>query len=390
MKAIIDIHKALCDKEEPEIIVQAPIVCTLFGAFADACQGYSILSCGNLHLTIAISRRKDNLVRVFKSNGNDKKRFALNALRFRKEDRWANYVKAIIAVLIKDGHSLCGMNITLSGEGLEVDSTSLSTSCGIATILALDDLFHLNLNQQTQVRIVHQANTSFNNETCRIGDILTILNGIEGQVVFFDHQHSTCKFVEYPFHGESSRYKSIIFDSKVPSQAMIEENLLAHKLTNRAFHKLQAFYKDLPKRDIPESDITSRIIPIEEKYRQACSYVLRETKITLDALHQLEQNDVVLYGRLMNRAQVDLRDKLEVTCPEVDWLTKRASEIDGCIGAKLVFNGISGSVLVMITEEALPTYLERMEDYGHIFGFNPTWKEFYPQGCAKILYSSRH
>lgn len=389
MKTIIDIHKALCEKEEPEVIVQAPIVCTLFGAFADACQGYSLLSCGNLSLTIAISRRKDNLVRVFKNNGSDKKRFALNALRFRKEDRWANYVKAVIAVLVKEGHSLCGMNITLEGDGLSADNTSLSTSCGIATILALNEMFSLELQQQTLVRIVHQANTSFNNETCRIGDILTVLNGIKGKVVFFDHQHSSSKFVDYPFENETCLYKSIIFDSKVPAQAMIEENRLAHEITHVAFNKLHSFYKDIPKRDIPETDITSRITPIEEKYRQICSYVLREAKITYEALHQLEQNDVVLYGRLMNRAQVDLRDKLEVTCPEVDWLTKRASEIDGCIGAKLVFNGTSGSVLVMISEEALPYYLERMEDYGHIFGFNPTWKEFFPQGCARILYSSK-
>jgi galactokinase len=85
MKTIVSRHKALCENSEPAVIVQAPIVCTLFGAFAEACLGYSLLSCGDLSITISVSKRKDNLVKVYKSNGVDKKRFALNALRFRKE-----------------------------------------------------------------------------------------------------------------------------------------------------------------------------------------------------------------------------------------------------------------------------------------------------------------
>jgi len=387
MKTIVSKHKSLCENSEPDVIVRAPIICTLFGDFAEACLGYSLLACGNLSITVAISKRKDNLVKVYKTNSVDKKRFALNALRFRKEDRWANYVKGVIAVIIKEGYSVCGMDITLEGDGLLTDNVSLSTSLAIATAMGMNNLFNYGFNQQTIVRIVHLANTTFNNETCRVGDLLTLLNGKQGKLVFFDHQHSTSRFVNYPFYGENAPYKTIIFDSKVPPQAMIEENLAAHELTIVAFKKLYSNYKDIPMRDIPESDITSRIIPLNEKYRQICSYVLRETKITLEALNQLEQNEPVLYGRLMNREQVDLRDKLEITCPEVDWLTKRAGEIEGCKGAKLVFDGNSGSVLIMISEKALPQYLERMEDYGHIFGFNPTWREFIPEDGAKILYS---
>jgi len=389
MKTIVSRHKALCENSEPAVIVQAPIVCTLFGAFAEACLGYSLLSCGDLSITISVSKRKDNLVKVYKSNGVDKKRFALNALRFRKEDRWANYIKGVIAVFIKEGYKVSGMDFTISGDGLQADNISLSTSLATATALALNNLYEFKFSQQAIVRLVHLANTTFNGETCRVGDLLTVLNGRAKELVFFDHQHSTYEYVSFPFCEEGAKYKPIMFDSKVPSQAMIDENLYAHEFTVEAFRKLYSNYKDIPMRDIPETDITSRIIPLDEKYRQVCGYVLRETKLTYDALQQLRANEPIMYGRLMNRAQVDLRDKLEVTCPEVDWLTKRASEIEGCKGAKLVFNGNSGAVLVLISEEALPKYIERLDDYGHIFGFNPTWSMFVPTEGAKILYSIR-
>lgn len=387
MNNIIARHKKNYDKVEPQVIAKAPIVCTLFGAFADACQGYSILCCGINSVLIAISKRNDNLIKVFKADGSDRKRFAINALRFRKEDRWANYVKAVIAVLIKEGHSFVGMNITLDGDGLNSDNTSLSTSLAIATCLALNSLFKLELNQQDIVRVVHQANTSFNNEICRIGDLMTLLNGLENKVVFFDHQHSTYQFVEYPFTQERSQYKTVIIDSKIPPQAMREENIFAHKLTQLALYKLHAFYKDIPRREIPEKDIASRIIPIEEKYRNICVFTLRESRFAQEAKNLLEQNQAVLYGRVMNRAQVDLRDKLEITCPEVDWLVKRAGEIEGCKGAHLVFDGNSGSIMLLISEEALEIYHEKMEEYGHIFGFEPTWKDFSPTKSAEILFT---
>jgi len=386
MNNIITKHKKNYDKIEPQVIAKAPIVCTLFGAFADACQGYSVLCCGINSVTIAISKSNDNLVKVIKADGSDRKRFAINALRFRKEDRWANYVKAVIAVLIKEGHSFVGMNITLDGNGLNSDNTSLSTSLALATCLALDSLFKLKLSQQDIVRVVHQANTSFNNETCRIGDLMTLLNGIEDQVVFFDHQHSTYQFVDFPFGKPESKYKAIIVDSKIPSQAMREENLIAHKLTQEALDKLHVFYKDIPRREIPEKDIASRIIPIEEKYRNICVFALRESRFAQEAKNLLEQNQPVLYGRVMNRAEVDLRDKLEITCPEVDWLVKRASELEGCKGAHLVFDGNSGSIMLLISDEALELYQDKMEEYGHIFGFEPTWKNFVPTGKAKVLF----
>jgi len=386
MNNIIATHKKFFEKKEPQVIAKAPIICTLFGAFAESCQGFSLLCCGVHSVIISISKRSDNLIKVYKADGSDRKRFAINALRFRKEDRWSNYVKAVIAVLIKEGHSFVGMDITLDGDGLNSDTTSLSTSLAIATCLAVNELYKLSLRQQDIVRVVHQANTSFNNETCRISDIMTLLNGKDDSVVFFDHQHSTYQFIDFPFIKEKSEFFTVTIDSKIPSAAMRDENIYAHKLTNEALDKLYLHYKDMPRRDIPEKDVASRIIPIDEKYRNVSVFVLRESRFAQEAKNMLEQNQAVLYGRVMNRSEVDLRDKLEITCPEIDWLVKRAVEIDGCKGAHLVFDGNSGSIMLLINESSLALYQEKMEEYGHIFGFVSTWQEFRPTKKAEVLF----
>jgi galactokinase len=111
-----------------------------------------------------------------------------------------------------------------------------------------------------------------------------------------------------------------------------------------------------------------------------------ESRLTNDCATLLSQKDAVLYGKTMNRIQSGLRDLFEVTCPEVDWLTKRASETAGCLGSVLICNGFSGNVMVLLSKQSLPSYINRLEEYEHIFGFHPRWYIFQSGGCAKVVF----
>ncbi|MFA7370483.1 MAG: hypothetical protein WCY78_00995, partial [Sphaerochaetaceae bacterium] len=98
----------------------------------------------------------------------------------------------------------------------------------------------------------------------------------------------------------------------------------------------------------------------------------------------LAQKDMVGYGKVLNKVQAGLRDIFEVTCPEIDWLTKRAIELNGCLGASMISTGTSGTILVLISRESIALYITRMEEYEHIFGFKPTYKSYMPAGRLKI------
>ena len=41
------------------------------------------------------------------------------------------------------------------------------------------------------------------------------------------------------------------------------------------------------------------------------------------------------FGKLMNRSHESLRDQYEVSCPELDWLVKRAWETEGVYGSRM-------------------------------------------------------
>ena len=103
-------------KKKVEVLAQVPGVVTLMGAFSDFCNGYCIAGTGALGLRVAMSARDDNLVRVYDATKSDKKHFNLNSLKYRKEDRWANYVKAVFSILSEEGVTFPhGFDITLKG-----------------------------------------------------------------------------------------------------------------------------------------------------------------------------------------------------------------------------------------------------------------------------------
>lgn len=88
--------------ETPLVIAQVPGTCTLLGSYADACKGWSLVGTDASTLFVAVSLRDDQLVRLTNATLNDRKRFSLGNIKYRKEDRWGNYLKGVIAVLANE------------------------------------------------------------------------------------------------------------------------------------------------------------------------------------------------------------------------------------------------------------------------------------------------
>ncbi len=369
---------------EPAVVVRVPAPYTLMGAFSDYCKGRCITATGVQGLLLSVSRRDDQMVRMFNATLNDRKRCSLTNIKFRKEDRWGNYIKGVISELYGEGMHVGGMNITIDGELLHCENSVLCSALSVATAMAINELFHLKLDQSALLRIAFLACTSFNNEMCRISDMLTMLRGEDGKLMIFDLQHVSYSLFEYPFPADG-KVIGLVVESRIPPHAMREELASRRVATKDAFDKLRRQYPIGSLRDYPEQELKERSIPMDEDSRHILSYVLSESKLVMDGYNQLAQKDAVLYGKTMNRVQGGLRDLMEISCPEVDWLTKRASEIPGCLGSGMIATGLSGTVFVLLRDTALPLYLNRLEEYEHIFGFRPRWSVFKPQSKAKIM-----
>ena len=133
-------------------------------------------------------------------------------------------------------------------------------------------------------------------------------------------------------------------------------------------------------------DLKSHIIPgLTEHERRTCEYVISETLATEKGFRGLETSDSRLFAKQLSSIFFGMRDVFEITCPEVDWLIKRASETDGVFGASLVSNGATGSIFVVLDESGEAAYRTVLEDYQRIFDFTPEVRRFVPGGSIKVI-----
>jgi galactokinase len=115
---------------------------------------------------------------------------------------------------------------------------------------------------------------------------------------------------------------------------------------------------------------------------------VEENERVREAESSLRRGDIVSFGKLMNRSHESLRDQYEVSCPELDWLVKRAWETEGVYGSRMTGAGFGGCTVTLIEENAIPKYESRLEAYERIFSFKPETILSHPADGAKIVYEN--
>ncbi|MFA6933781.1 MAG: galactokinase [Sphaerochaetaceae bacterium] len=381
---IIDKHMKEFEAE-PEVIVEVPGVLVLFGQFADHFKGYALCGANELRLYVSISKRPDSMVRISNSFSNDHKRFSLSTsasgIKFRKEDRWGNYVKGAIAETLSSG-SLTGMNIALNGDLLACDNETVASAVGLGITMAIDRLYDLNMDKNVIIRNIFHSCTVFCSENCKYMTLLTMLNAKPGKLLAYDMQKIDYSYVGFPFVEGMERM--LVVESKIPQSAMREEVENSQASMKTAVDKLRKYYARGSLREFPENELKDRIVPIDEESRQICLFLLDESKVSKEAPKLFETADALHIGRSLSRIEKGLRDNLELTCPEVDWLIKRAGENPSCLGSCMVSTGNSGSILMMFGKEGIGSFREKLEEYEHIFGFKAKWS-YYTPGCGACV-----
>ena len=108
---------------------------------------------------------------------------------------------------------------------------------------------------------------------------------------------------------------------------------------------------------------------LPESIRRRCLFILEEVRRVSEAEDLLARGDLAGFGRIVNKSQAGLRNLLEVSCPEVDWLVKRSSEIEGTLCSRLTGKGFGGCTISIMSRSAVEEYKGRLEEYERIFGF---------------------
>jgi len=91
--------------------------------------------------------------------------------------------------------------------------------------------------------------------------------------------------------------------------------------------------------------------------RDAFLHVTGEALRVTAAVKAMEAGDAATFGRLLLESHASLRDRLKVSCPELDCLVNAAME-SGALGARLTGAGFGGCAVVFAAKRDLPAVRE--------------------------------
>ncbi len=363
----------------PDIIVEVPQPVTLLGAFSDYIKGYSLMCTIGDGISIACSMRTDNSVKVFNSIKQDKKKFIVNNIKYRKEDKWANAVKAIISSFQAEGYKITGLSFTLSGAPTEGDEYNAMIFVGVAKIL--NSLFILNLKDSELLKLSIRANNFSEEYKAKERDLITIFESKENTMLFFDLALN--KHIQ--FSVSSEQLSGHILDPAMPFSVL---DPLLDEFKEVLVPVVASLSVSFPGEDIKsisEKELRLYFNKLLELDRHCIEYIIEESNLAKKGYEMLSSGDYQNFGKLLFQQQRILQNKAELTSPETDWLTKRAQEIPAVIGIAQISLGRPGLMLLLIASNDEVSYTERLEEYDRIFGFHPTISSFIPSGSVKVL-----
>ena len=365
----------------PEIVVAAPGRVNLIGEHTDYNEGFVFPMAINLTIRVSVSRREDKTLRFLSVDFAERKRISIQNLRYRREDRWANYPKGVISVFLEAGYEFGGMDIAIKGEVPQGAGLSSSAALEVATAFAIQKLFDLEISGEQIAKLAQAAENEFVGVKCGIMDQFVSRLAAKGHAMMVDTR--TLEYRHVPL--DLGTAKILITNSNVPHGLIDSEYNQRRAECEKCVNILSEKRPGTALRDYTASDLRDSVWEIPESTRKKCLHVVEENQRVLEAETALRRGDFQTFGKLMNRSHESLRDLYEVSCPELDWLVKRAWETDGVYGSRMTGAGFGGCTVTLLEGASIAAYRGRIEQYERIFGFKPETYECTPSSGARVL-----
>ena len=360
--------------KDAESVFFSPGRVNLIGEHTDY-NGGNVFPCALTIGTYALVRqREDKNVLVNSLNFKELGilEFSLENMIYEKQHDWANYPKGVIKTFENHGYNIpSGFEILFYGN--IPNGSGLSSSASIEVLMGtiINDLFNLNIDMVDIVKMCQEAENKFIGVNCGIMDQFAIGMGKENCAILLDcntlkYSYSTIAMDGYKIVIANTNKKRGLADSKYNERRSECETALAEiqkvkninalgELTEEEFEEVKSCISD----------------PIKAKRAKHAVY---ENRRTLKAVKALEENDLTLFGKLMNDSHISLRDDYEVTGIELDTLVSLAWKSEGVIGARMTGAGFGGCTVNIVKEDCIDSFVEKVKaEYTSKIGYEPSF-----------------
>lgn len=271
---------------------------------------------------------------------------------------WTNYPKGVMWAFAERGMKMdSGLDVVLYGNIPNGSGLSSSASLEVLTGYYLRDLFGFDVTNIDLAKIGQYSENNFNGMNCGIMDQFASAMGKKDHAIFLDTADLSYEYAPLVLEGA----KIVVTNSNVKHSLVNSEYNVRRSECEKALEELQTVVKINGLGDLSEEEFEANKSVIQDEVRvKRAKHAVYENQRTIRAVAALKNNDLKLFGELMNASHVSLRDDYQVSCEEIDVLVEEAWKIDGVIGSRITGGGFGGCTVSIVKDEAVDTFKEKV------------------------------
>ena len=341
------------------ILVRSPGRINFIGEHTDYNDGYVMPAAIDRQIVAAIDFSIDPHSTLYSVKHNEFFSFHTSDPARVKSPLWANYLLGVVKRFLDEGHAVKAFNCVIDGDvptgaGL---SSSAALECSFA--FALNHLQGFDIPKLKLVQIAQWAEHNYAGVMCGIMDQFASLMGQEGKAFVLD-----CRSLEYKyFPVDLSETSIILCDSMVKHSLASTEYNTRRRECEEGVSILRKYYPDVNSlRDASIQMMEDHFAAFPRKVYDRCSYVIQENKRVLDASRDLDNRDLISFGKRMYETHHGLSELYEVSCDELDFLVEQAREIPAVIGSRMMGGGFGGCTINLVAKKDVPDFVRKITD----------------------------
>ena len=346
-------------------LFRSPGRINLIGEHTDYNQGFVLPASVDKAVYFAITPREDDLVFLYAADLGLSYAFELDDLA-KPDERWPHYQLAVLDQLKKAGIGIRGFQAAFGGDIPVGAGMSSSAALECCLLFALNELFALNLDRMTIVKMGQKAENEYVGVNCGIMDQFASVFGRSESVIQLD-----CRSLQYEyFPFPMNEYQLVLCDTGVKHSLADSEYNTRRKECEEGIAILKRFDPRIQSlRDVSVALVERYKEELGELIYKRCKYITEEIERVQVACQLLTENRLELFGRKMYETHTGLSREYEVSCDELDFLVEQTANNPDVAGARMMGGGFGGCTINLVRHAAVERFEERMiEAYRIAFG----------------------
>jgi galactokinase len=345
-------------ENEPAVIVRSPGRVNIIGEHTDYNEGFVLPAAIDKAAYVALSIRNDDEIHLTALDLNETFSSTVTELKPVGDISWPNYILGSAAQFLKRGVKLPGFNAILSsdvpiGAGL---SSSAAVEC--ATVYALNELLHTNIDRVAMVEMAQKAEHEYAGVMCGIMDQFASMMGKKDHVIKLDCRSLAYEYVPFKLDG----IKILLLNTNVKHSLASSEYNTRRNECNQAVDWIKVHYPEVTSlRHATIAMLNEYVLPKDKTIDDRSRFVVEEIDRLLTGCNDLQQGDIAALGKKMFATHDGLSKLYEVSCKELDFLVDFVRDRPEVIGARMMGGGFGGCTINLVKESAIEELIKAIK-----------------------------